>query len=290
MRNVTINLNKKSTNQPSQKWHSLQEYTPNTPKNSSKIFSIYFSKVFPIKGISAFSSHETSLRASMTIEAAMALPIFLFTVLNILWIIEIYRLHSTLLYALHETGTKMTIYGYAYQKILDEDEDTGLEALIENVAFTEFYVRGQVNKIVGQDYISPFIHMPGLFDARFYTRYYSRAWTGYEKTKSGLKKNESMVYVTANGVAYHTSTKCNYLDLSIKEIRFDHVKYLRNASGERYYACEVCGQNVISIAYITNHGNKYHGYRNCSGLKRNIIEIPLSRARDKYKPCSGCGR
>ncbi len=324
MRNTLINYKKYSTNQPSQKQHSQRRCTPNTSMNSSK--NKLLSK-FSIKGISLLSFTKTngSMNGSMTLEAAIVLPLFMIFFFNLLWVIEVYRLHSTLLIALRETGYKMSIYGYAYEKIIEEKDDSGLEAIIENIAFSELYVRGQVERIAGEEYlessplthgkksisylesnimqqndiidlvalyqISPFIQLVGFSKAGLYTRYYGRAWTGYDVSVQNDDQDRQVVYITQNGSVYHINRQCAYINLSIKKVSYYQISDLRNESGERYGACELCVDNQFDVIYfITEDGNRYHQNINCSSLSRYVYQIPYKEAKKKYHACSLCGR
>lgn len=325
MRNTIENNKKYSTNQPSQKWHSLWRYTPDTSMNSSKKQNNFIK--FPIKGISAlsFSKGYSGKCGSMTIEAAIVLPLFLFFFLNLLWIIEIYRLHSTLLSALRETGYQLAVYSYAYDAIVDEENDSGLEAIVENIAFSQLYVRSQVEKLIGEDYlenspltygkkgllyietsllqqddiidlvvvyqVSPFIELAGFLKTGLYTRYYGRAWTGYDVEQKGSSQKETFVYVTENGTVYHTDRQCTYISLSIKEVLRFHVTNLKNEYGDSYRACEKCVfGNSGTTCYVTQNGDCFHQSINCSGLSRYIFQIPYGEAKHKYQACSRCGR
>ncbi|HKM34271.1 MAG TPA: hypothetical protein VJY54_05975 [Lachnospiraceae bacterium] len=261
----------------------------------------------------------------MTIEAAIVLPLFLFFFLNLLWVIEVYRLHSTLLSALRETGYQLAVYSYAYDAIIDEEDDSGLEAIIENIAFSELYVRSQIEKLTGEEYlqhspltdgkkgllfletsilqqddiidlvvvyqISPFIELAGFLKTGLYTRYYGRAWTGYDVDQQETLQKEPFLYVAENGTVYHTDRQCTYISLSIKEVSRFNVTKLRNEYGESYRACESCVfANPGTTCYVTQCGDCFHQSKNCSGLSRYIYQIPYREAKYKYHACPRCGR
>lgn len=326
MRNKIRNYKKYSTNQPSQKWHSPWRYTPDTSINSSKKQNKLFTK-FPIKGISVLSFFKSysCKSGSMTIEAAIVLPLFLFFFINLLWIIEIYRLHSTLLSALRETGYRLAVYGYAYDAIVDEEDDSGLEAIVENIVFSELFVRNQIEKLVGEEFlenspltygkkgllffetsllqqndiidlvlvyqVSPFIDIAGFLRTGLYTRYYGRAWTGYDVEQNDSSQNEQVVFVAQNGIVYHTDKACTYISLTIEEVSAFLVNHLRNEYGSSYRPCDICVVgNSGKTVYVTKSGDCFHLRRNCSGLSRYIFHIPYNEAKQKYKKCSRCGR
>lgn len=313
-----------NTSQPS---HNLQFIQTGTP---------YACQDFPvkkrikslIKRMSPFSFGKNcsgSRPGSMTVEAAIVLPLFLFFLLNLLGIIEIYRLHSTLLAALRETGRELSVYAYAYKTITKEEDDDGPEALLENIAFSYLYVRERVEDLAGEEYldhsplsngresiwyvdssilqqgdiidlvasyqVSPFIGIAGFRPARFYCRYYGRAWTGYEVAPEGEKdqNSEEYVYVAENAEVYHLSRECTHIRLSISECEFTDLETLRNENGSKYSPCELCVDYPDDKLYICRNGDRYHQDLNCSGLKRTVTVMLRSEAEKKYRMCGRCG-
>lgn len=123
-----------------------------------------------------------------------------------------------------------------------------------------------------------------------------KAWTGFEKKiqKEKEEAEEQIVYITESGNVYHTNMNCSHLKLSIEEVVFFNLEYLRNSSGGKFYSCERCfGKNSSSLAvgtekvYITKTGDRYHCDKGCSGLKRTVSEIPISQVGDRGK-CKRC--
>ncbi len=130
----------------------------------------------------------------------------------------------------------------------------------------------------------------GAGNIQIMQRCFVHAWTGYGGTNEKKEKNgEEIVYITPHGTVYHKSKECTHLKLSIKEVNYNTIKNLRNESGEKYYRCELCEESGKDLLYITDTGNRYHYNINCSGLKRNIIAIPISEV-GKRKPCQRCGK
>ena len=263
-----------------------------------------------------------SFSASMTVEAALALPIFLFFFLNLLWVIEIFGLYGTLLTALRETGHEMSVYAYAYDSIVSPADDSGLEALVENVAFSYLYVKSKVEDLAGEAYlerspltygkkglfyalssilqeddkidlviiyrVSPLLSQVGFSPTLLYTRYYGRTWTGYAVEDS--QGTAEYAYVTENGEVYHLDRNCTHIRLSIAECDAGEVGNLRNLDGDRYLPCELCITDGRGRLYITERGDRYHQLLDCSGLKRTVRTILLSEAQNRYPMCSRCGR
>jgi len=132
----------------------------------------------------------------------------------------------------------------------------------------------------------------GLPGIHYQQRVLLHGWVGYIKEDSNGDKDNPVVFVTDTGTVYHRSRDCAYLHLSVSTVNGDAVKNLRSEDGSIYYPCELChAPGVLSSAdtvYLTEDGNRYHVSRECSGIKRNIHEIPLSEVGGRG-PCSKCG-
>ena len=276
------------------------------------------------KRMSFFSSlHNKKQKASMAVEASMALPAFFFFFINVLFAFDILKLHGNLMAAMHKTGNKMAFYAYAYQAATGDDGVLAGE--IDSFLLSEGYARNQVMSILGKGYLErspivngasglhfvnssvmkknqvielvasykvrPFIRIMGFPDFAMENRYYGRAWTGYDvaERSEGMPGEDSIVYVAEKGTVYHIARNCSYLNPSVEAVAFGMLPELRNEGGERYSSCARCRNSLNSaIAYITKYGNKAHSSVNCAGLKRTVFSVYLSEVGDKGK-CSKCG-
>lgn len=272
----------------------------------------------PAKRASSFALRK--LRASMTVEAAFALPLFLFFMIEIMSAMNMIGMQSRFSAALHQTGNKMAFAGYAYEKTAGSILPEG----IESVALTQLYARSQILDYAGKEHIDRScikngtagvsfrgtsimgegdrieIYLSYQIEALFpiigfdgFTInqcYYGRAWTGYdvEHGITDFTEDDPMVYVTETGTVYHTDRNCTYLNPSIKEVNAADIGSSRNQAGGKYYLCEICGKkNAQGTVYITGQGSSYHSSVTCSGLKRTIYTIPLSQAGGRGR-CSKC--
>lgn len=282
------------------------------PKIKNKI-SNYFSK--RISSVISFTSE-----GSLTIEAALIIPIFLFAVMAVLSFTEVLCLQMKIDSSMQQCAKELAVYGYAAKECGGEKMDElplGAETL-----FSEIYVRNRIISETGEDYLkeSPMestnaLHLAGsriMENDRIELRctYYvtpffalspkagflmestavARAFTGYDNLAAAPpEENEEYVYVTENGTAYHRDRGCHYLDLSIEKVFTKELPLLRNADGSIYGACPICGDtNSGSVAFITKYGNKYHSDILCSGLRRTIKRIPISQIGNRT-PCKKCG-
>lgn len=271
-----------------------------------------------LKRASSFTLRK--LRASITVEAAFALPFFLLFIIQILSALNMIATGSRLSAALHQTGNKMAFAGYAYEKAAENILPDGLAS----VALTQLFAVSQITDYAGRDYldhscikngaagisyagtaimrehdvieiclayqIEPLFSMIGFQTFGVSQRYYGRAWTGYdvEEGISDFTQEDPMVYITQTGTVYHTNRNCTYLNPSVRTIPAASVGDSRNDSGRKYGACEICGRkNAKGNVYITGQGDRYHSTASCSGLKRTIYTVPLSEVRGRGC-CSKC--
>ena len=88
---------------------------------------------------------------------------------------------------------------------------------------------------------------------------------------------------------YHLSEQCNYLDLSIKSIKWSQVGASRNKDGRKYHACYCAADKKTegSTVFITDYGMNYHGKLGCSKLKRTVHKVHKSEVNGKNL-CSKC--
>lgn len=259
---------------------------------------------------------SSCLPASMTVEAAFVLPFFLFAFLNLISIIEIYRLQSNLSAAMHAAVKQMAVYGYEYREISGGDVQAA-----ESLGLTYVYAANKVKTTLGNEYlgnspmygdiswirskvmveedcidlvatykIEPFVAVMGYHSRYMYNRMRTRAWTGYDNANAGLHATiaEELVYITPDGEVYHKSRSCTYLKLSIVAVDISFLETMRSKDGAKYYPCESCGSSCGNTVFVTNYGNRYHSTLQCSKIKRTVLAVPISEVGGRGA-CSKCG-
>lgn len=271
-----------------------------------------------VKGASFIFSRK---RGSMTLEAAFALPFFLFAVLNILFAVNMIGTQSRINAAMHQVGNKLAFAGYAYENTVGDILPDGLSGVV----VTEGYARGQIVEYVGRSYLEnscvkngagglsfagssvmgaedvidlqisyrvrPFVELLGFDGFSLSQRYYGRAWTGYDAAGavSGGTEKDPMVYITKTGAVYHLDRNCTYLNPKIETVSAQSVSDKRNSSGAKYAPCGSCGTGGGGgQVFITDYGGSYHKRLDCPGLKRTIYTVPLSEVGARGR-CSKCG-
>lgn len=264
----------------------------------------------------------SGLGASMTVEAAIVLPLLLFFFLNLFSALDLIRLHSNLQTALWETGRQMTVYAYAYDKLQGEERNQFISDAGGSL-LSAFAAQSSVVHYLGEEYLAgtpltngpqglnflqssfmseedcidikvtyqatPWFNVLGLGSFRMCSRFYGRAWTGY--ALSGEAQESDYVFVTEHGSVYHETLSCTYLQRMIEVVNLQNINEIRNDFGEKYDICELCGETGAgNHVYVTHEGNRYHWTIECSALKRMIRTIPRLEAQSQYRPCSRCGK
>lgn len=258
----------------------------------------------------------------MTVEASLILPIFMMLLMNLLSMIEVYRIHSSVAMSLWEEGRNVAKYLYLKEAgeeafdVLGEMSSERLGAIwtslsarrqiikdLENYPIWEkivksgengFFVAGEIEEsgIVQIDCsyrIHPLFASLTPVSKELENHYYGHAWIGYVLDGGKTDEEEIWVYITETGTVYHKNRGCSYLNPSIRSVSAGEVGKLRNRSGAIYYECPLCDDlPAVSNCYITDYGTDYHRSITCSGLKRTIYAIKLSEAEGKGA-CSKCG-
>ena len=256
--------------------------------------------------------------ASMTLEAALVLPLFLFFMINVLFIFQMLGAQSHIMAAAHMTGNDI-VKSASLKTITDSDaagavlsaayiplgiskhlggslDDSGaVKGGLSGLDYTDCRV------LLSDDIVDlrvrwkavPYVSAYGLgYSRNMSVRYYSRGFTGFDAARTGHDSDtdELYVYITPSGTVYHLSRSCPYLNPSVRSINASALKGARNESGGKYYPCSECraASGSSGVYYITDYGTKYHKSASCSALKRDVRCVPLSQAGGRGR-CSKCG-
>lgn len=290
-------------------WNGLNyrynSLSPNIRRDETKS-----ARIKSIEGIWSLASQFT--RGSMTVEAAVVLPLFLLFFLALGSAVEMMRLHGKLQFALCDIGNRMSVYGSA----LTMQEENTLSSELADIALTYTYVKREIEDYLGKGYlessplvkgvdglcfgeseiwedgerfevlvtyqVAPFGEMAGIKGFRMANRYYGHFWNGYEIPTD-------VVYVAETGEVYHIDPMCTHLFLSVRQVSLQEAYRSRNRNGEKYSLCEYCEKSEAkNTVYITEEGNRFHYKKHCTGLKRTVFEVPVDE-KEGYRACSRCG-
>ena len=271
----------------------------NSDKDIPLLSSIYKSKH------TGRASASTRKKGSITVEAAMAVPIFFFATLALVLLLELLSVQTAVRSGLQEAGKKLAVQAVEVPAVIPSNLERDVVNSIGAERLERSIVEGGSSGInCNQSYLSPFtgigeiqasyqvrIPVPGFSIAPISYKETMRikAWTGYEAGGIG-EEDDQIVYVTDTGVVYHKKPHCTHLDLSIHAAASSELNSLRNESGGKYHACEKCvhGSSMGGSVYITDQGDRYHNSLTCSGLKRTVYTARISEVPGK-RACSKCG-
>ena len=244
------------------------------------------------------------MSASVTVEAAMAVPIFFLAVICLIYLLELMAIGTAVRSGLQYAG-KRAAQDAATAPVLmpsrleaDVVESIGADRLARSIveggssgidcSRSRMSVRtgiGELSAVYQVRIPVPLFRIPLV---RYEETMRIKGWTGYEKAGL-LTGEEETVYVTETGMVYHRDYHCTYLELSIQMVPASALDGLRNESQGKYYPCSGCVHGEAhGLVYVTDYGEKYHSSLSCSGLKRTVYAVPLSEAVGKGA-CSKCG-
>lgn len=265
-------------------------------------------------------------RGSFTVEAALALPVFIFSIAAFIFLFRVILLQVQLQGAMTEASTELQ--GLAYVDVREKGHD-GKQSQFESLSYkvlakTEiekyFLKKSQYESLLVRkisygksnyerdegtiDLVASYtIRIPlpviSISTMPVCQRVHTRAFIGVEHLlslngESGDDKGENgeYVYITETGTVYHLKLSCSALNLKISQCKRDDIESKRNAAGGKYKKCERCfkGKEEAEHVFICEDGDRYHASLSCSGLKRIIKKVPLEEVKDKVRACYRCGR
>lgn len=256
-------------------------------------------------------------KASLTVETAMILPVFLFFFLGMVYIIYALSLEVSVKSSLYETGKELAEYAYLteagekYSENAEEYFGAGAYAFTAarfcSYMGNEYWDRSIINNgskgfsfsqsifldesgiidlVVRYDIKIPFL-FTGELSFPQVQRCRLRGWIG---SKDNQEAEEEMVYITESGSVYHRSLDCQHLKVNIRTVLPLNMATERNQSGAKYYPCVFCGNAKLKdgVYYVTSDGDRFHTSKLCSGLKRKILTVPITDV-DGRSACKRCG-
>lgn len=243
----------------------------------------------------------TCLKASMTIEAAVVIPLYVAFMVALIFFFRVLQVETEVAEALSYAGRNTavecsSIDSKAVQ--LATAEALFRKELAEYPIASEYIARPGVT-LLGSSFDGDYIRLCATYRVKLPIGFFGingfsqsqqseyRKWTG---KNVGESLDDPYVYIAETGKVYHLTRSCPYLDLSIHKIRLDDVADSRNKGGRRYSPCSKCVKDIAGIEYvfITDYGTLYHLDLGCSRLKRTVYTVHLSEVGGK-PPCSKCG-
>ena len=221
---------------------------------------------------------------SYSIEAALALPVFLIGLLSFLIFFPAGIAEARLKSAMENVGSRLAAYYFAIEELEEAEaggDDPGfLESALAKVVgsvvwspVAETLVKGMVIRELGETWAGESLVKNGAQGISFFG-------SRYDKAEESIILNASYrIRTPFSGI----------LDISLPiSVRTAH----RVWSGKEMEG----GSPEEEVVYVTKNGKVYHDTLNCTHLKLSIREVSMSqldklRNEDgaKYYPCEFCG-
>ena len=234
------------------------------------------------------SSSRRSLRASMTVEASLVLPLFLFFMANVLYLFEAVRLQSGITAALHEAGTQICEYAwYMEHAVPGEDGDAAdppqlpEEVRSAGLSFllSEAFVRGSVEKSLGRSYLDHSCLEGGAASISY--------------LRCSILREDGIVDLTADYRVRPLIPIRGFEGFSLQSRFYGHAWIGRDgAPGEEKDSSHPDDEETV---FITPSGSVYHRSPSCTYLKPRLMSLPAkevgsARSRDgsRYYACESC--
>ncbi len=281
--------------------------------------------------ISPYSTYKplerASLSASLTIEAAIVIP--LVTFFAIFMCSPLFIMNSDLI--LRDKMMNCAFKLSEYYFILAKSEDT--EFVKENKELSELAASGisiaYANNYIIDDAFSEYLHKSVIYNEKsfsfalssisakesdinltaicrtnmrlpfrlpvfqFIHRCYIRGFNGQSITESDYEAVR--VYITKYGSVYHKTKECTYL-YNVYAIDMEWENYV-NYKGDieymnrAYKYCRRClslYNSSTECVYMAIGADTYHYSLECPTLKRTVYSTNIDTISDDYVPCSRC--
>ena len=239
-------------------------------------------------------------KGSLTIEAAVALPLFMTGLLTFVSMLLMQLTAMRIQASVHDTAKKLieTLadgHSIATSSVKDMMQDAlsdwdlrfvkngkeGLDMSDSDIDDPEYIILDVRCRLI------PLTDCFGALSIPLERRCMAHVWCGYDRE---FFPDDEYVYITNDSEVFHCDRECSHIRLTVTKTSSDMIGTLRNNSGAKYRPCEYCHPKASDTElYITPEGDRYHKSITCSGLKRTVRAIRRSETGDR-RPCSRCGR
>ena len=217
------------------------------------------------------------IKASATVEAALVMPLYIYAVMAVTYMMQIYQIRLEVDAALYNALREQNKYNYLnyVQKEKQNDEiinekdininDTIVgslslhSVLIKNLGSEyakEHNIKGGNSgiKIICYSYDSSTIQAAaeysvknpfdifGIGYIKVVQEFTYEVWLGekYAGDYGKDKDNTDSVFITRTGTVYHKTRNCPALYIDVKMVDFSQINNYRNKNGSIYYPCSKC--------------------------------------------------
>lgn len=243
---------------------------------------------------------RTRSEGSLTAEAALVLPVFLFSVLSIVYLFQLMSLQMKVQAALNQTAEQIASYGYLLDRVSAVAEKKAEKLLESTELFSE---DGLFSIDEAGAWVMKLLHYAGAESAakQLAGRYIdtedgaflhvAAGWEGVSFRGSTLRDDTRCVVITAE-----YQVKIPFVPAAFPMLRVKQTAVCRSFSSDRdYIPKESSEEKSETVYYMTPSGSVYHTTRECTYLKilaQSAAIEDMARMRNssggRYYPCKLC--
>jgi len=223
-------------------------------------------------------------KGSLTVEASLALPFFIFFFINLISAIQMIGIQSNLTGAFHQVGKEMAIQGYLYDKA---PISSGNVSWISSLALSNTYVKDKVIKVAGEENMDSSLIAKGSKGISFILS---------EIMVEDTKKSEDIIDIVG---VYQVTPQFSVIPLfPINMMNRCRVRAWTGYDNTLAYGLggEDHDDDGNRNVFVTETGQVYHLYKNCTHISLSIQRSDVSKIESlrnegggKYYPCESCG-
>lgn len=229
---------------------------------------------------SAFLFSQSCINGSMTLEAALILPVFFMVIVSICYLFVIMNYQNVIQINVNNTAKKIARYEYVMENLgeLTEEEIDDNKANIDKDLLINGINIGYAWKNIYTENVRKYTKTAGVMNGgngiemtssnigksangyndliiryrigvdtfgkkKYYFRLGNRCVFRGWIGKSIDNKNQitsQEVYITKTGSVYHLYKQCGYINIVVSSVKYEDINDLRNSSGKKYSQCGTC--------------------------------------------------
>ncbi|HAE44480.1 MAG TPA: hypothetical protein DCG37_02630 [Lachnospiraceae bacterium] len=198
------------------------------------------------------AKEKTFLSASVAVELALVLPLWLFGVVTLITFMQAVKIQNVKNLELSNKARSVAMYS----GVIETEGEGHWIDFSQNYTFRYPGALGNV------------LPLRIALRARVYP------WIGYggkeDAESAGSTDGNEAVFLTDHESVYHTHVDCSHLDLTIFRTNMSEVGNLRNQYGERYRPCSSFPVNYDGPVYVTAKGTYYYPSTDHHSLTRHV--------------------
>ena len=242
---------------------------------------------------------KTRGKASLTVEAALVLPIFIFAILAFIYFLQILIIHDSLQEVITEIGLNSAKYGYVYDSLSDFDKESKDKLIIstgetEDDGIIDSVIEREIARSIDSAYFKLALYDKLNID-KVNSSCIKDGFTGISTYFSSYMEEDNNVDLIIN-------YKIKIPTVFIKIDGFQIVQRVKLRGWNGYQPDSKIDMDLDNkveqderTVYITTTGMVYHTSNHCTHLSLSIRDVPFDQLKDlrnhaggKYKNCNLC--